>query len=299
MTYDKGLRTNDKKCGEKMLFGGKHIGKEVIRKMLSNVFYTGKFFWKGQLYDGKHEALVSMGMFDHVQRLLTKRRNGAKGSKKNLLFKGLIRCGECGRMVVGETQGPYIYYRCTLWEVENNLSCSQKKYIQEGAIEDEILKHLGEFTMPPDLLASLKEELTKKYDQTIEANRKLITELEKQKDALETRIEQLTNMRANRELDTEEYIRLKEKNKKDLLTLQDQITSHQQFDIKAFKKSIDTLDVAKNPKTMWFRFDTEEKRKLMNYLFSNLLLKDKTLMIMWNKPFDLLLKYKVSTDSSG
>lgn len=81
--------------------------------------------------------------------------------------------------------------------------------------------------------------------------------------------------------------------------MQDTITSHSQFDNDAYKKSVESLEAARSPKTLWFRFEIEEKRKLMNYLFSNLLLKDKTILTQWKKPFDLLLRYKLNPELSG
>lgn len=296
---DEGLKTEDKKWGDKLLKGGNELSKEVIRQMLMNVFYTGKYFWKGQIYEGTHGQLVSQQMFDQVQQLLSKRRNGSKGGKTNLLFKRLIRCGECGRMVVGQTQDNYTYYRCSLHPYKNQIQCSQQKYVEEGALEDEIVKQLGDFTMPKDMLDALKKELLNRHDEEMDYHRQIIKNLETDKNNLQIKIDRLHEMRMEREIDVVEYQERKEKIKKDLLKLQDTIALHKQFDNDAYKKAVNSLDVAKNPKTMWFRFEIDEKRKLLNYLFSNLQLKDKILLVQWKKPFDLLSKYQVNQDLSG
>lgn len=297
--HDEGLRTEDKKWGDKLLTGGNELSKEVVRQMLMNIFYTGKFFWKGQIYEGTHEPLVSPQMFEHIQELLTKRRNGPRGKRQDLLFKGLIRCGECGRYVIGEKQDRYIYYRCSLHKGKNPLYCTQRKYVEEGALEDQIVKHLGEFTMPKDMLEALKKDLLDKRDEEMNYHRHIIKNLETEKNNLQIKMENLIELRAGREIEATQFQVMNEKLKKDLLKLQDTIASHKQFDDQAYKNAINSLDISKNPKTMWFRFDTDEKRKLMNYLFSNLLLKQKTLLILWKKPFDLLQEFKQSSNTSG
>ena len=297
--FNEGLKTNDKKWGDRVLKGGNEISKEIIRQMLMNVFYTGKYFWKGQIYEGTHGALVSQQMFERVQQLLSKRRNGGKGGKINLLFKRLLRCGECGRMVVGQTQDKYTYYRCTLSPIKNQMPCNQKKYIEEGVIEDEIVKNLNKFTMPKDMLEVLKKKLLDKHEEQMKYHRQIIKNMEIEKNNLQIKIDRLHEMRLEREIDVVEYQELKDKYKKDLLKLQDTISIHKQYDNDSYKKAVNSLDVAKNPKTMWFRFDIEEKRKLLNYLFSNLWIKDKTVLITWKKPFDLLLKYKEDGNLSG
>lgn len=106
----------------------------------------------------------------------------------------------------------------------------------------------------------------------------------------------LVDMRLAKEINGEFFARQKDEYEKNLRTLQGQIDLHQNIDDKYFEEALKNFDIAKNPKRLWFRFETDEKRKILNFLFSNLQLKNKILLVQWNKPFDLLLQYKQDKD---
>ena len=82
---EKGLRTHF----------GRPLVKSQLHRLLSNPFYIGKMTWKGKLYDGKHEPLIGVELFERVQERM-KRKKTPKYSKHNPVFKGLMRCSECG-----------------------------------------------------------------------------------------------------------------------------------------------------------------------------------------------------------
>src|SRR5205085_502350 len=60
---NKGLRTSFNRS----------LAKSQLHKLLSNPFYIGKIRWKGRLYDGKQEPLISIDLFEQVQQRLTKK----------------------------------------------------------------------------------------------------------------------------------------------------------------------------------------------------------------------------------
>ena len=49
---------------------GRPVSTAALRKILTNPFYFGMIRYKGVLYSGKHEALVSRSLFDRVHRSL-------------------------------------------------------------------------------------------------------------------------------------------------------------------------------------------------------------------------------------
>ena len=46
---------------------GGRVVKSRIHKLLGEVFYYGKFVWKGKTYQGKHEPIISRELFEQVQ----------------------------------------------------------------------------------------------------------------------------------------------------------------------------------------------------------------------------------------
>jgi site-specific DNA recombinase len=73
--------------------GGKPFSRGHIYKLLSNPIYIGRIAHKGQLYDGRHDALIDQETWDAVQERLASngqhRRNGT-GVREPSLLTGLL-----------------------------------------------------------------------------------------------------------------------------------------------------------------------------------------------------------------
>ena len=61
---EKGLRTHF----------GRPLVKSQLHRLLSNPFYIGKMTWKGKLYDGKHEPLIGVELFERVQERMKRKK---------------------------------------------------------------------------------------------------------------------------------------------------------------------------------------------------------------------------------
>jgi site-specific DNA recombinase len=87
-----GLRTK-RRIVKGVAQGGKPFSRGHIYKLLSNPIYIGRIAHKGQLYDGRHDALIDQATWDAVQERLTgngqHRRNGA-GVREPSLLTGLL-----------------------------------------------------------------------------------------------------------------------------------------------------------------------------------------------------------------
>jgi len=102
----------------------KMVHLSMIYKILKNPFYYGCFEYpagSGSWYQGKHEPLVSKGLFDRVQDQLIVPQKSKWGAKE-FPFRRFLICGSCGAQVVGEekiknlkdgTRKRYVYYHCS------------------------------------------------------------------------------------------------------------------------------------------------------------------------------------------
>ena len=96
-----------------------------------------------------------------------RRRSKPKGrSLKPYLYRGLFRCGECGRTITTETQKGHNYLRCTKWT-----KCSQP-YVREEAVTEQIVGILHKISLPADwadwMLAELETEQVANTDAAAE-----------------------------------------------------------------------------------------------------------------------------------
>jgi DNA invertase Pin-like site-specific DNA recombinase len=94
---------------------GTAISKNGLTSMFNNPFYTGLIHIRktNETFEGVHQPLITKALYDRVQRVLRGNRSGGIPWKNDFAFRRLIRCGKCGRVLIGERQKQrYIYYRC-------------------------------------------------------------------------------------------------------------------------------------------------------------------------------------------
>ena len=88
---------------------GRIIDQNIIHSVLSTPLYAGLIQWEGNLYEGKHKALVTADTYAQAQRLLADRRRIAESRpnpfKPKHLLNGLLVCGNCGARY--NTKGNY------------------------------------------------------------------------------------------------------------------------------------------------------------------------------------------------
>lgn len=111
---------------------GARLRPQNIETILGNPFYCGLIRIKktGSLYQGAHEPLIPVSLFDRVQDV-----KAGKAIKKitahNHTFRRLFRCGGCEGPMVPERQKGVVYYRC------HSAQCPTKT-VREDDIETSI-----------------------------------------------------------------------------------------------------------------------------------------------------------------
>ena len=79
--------------------GGAMFRKNGLHQLLTNVVYLGKVRHRRNVYDGEHEAIISLELFDRVRHRLRQQRRrvpGQPASSSAPLLGGLVYCTACG-----------------------------------------------------------------------------------------------------------------------------------------------------------------------------------------------------------
>jgi DNA invertase Pin-like site-specific DNA recombinase len=114
---------------------GKELAVSNYQKLLKNPIYTGLMKYNGEIFEGKHEPIITKKLFDSVQEVMVRKSKPKSRGLKPYLYRGFFRCGECGCFITTETQKGHNYLRCT----KRKNPCSQK-YTREEIITSEIQK---------------------------------------------------------------------------------------------------------------------------------------------------------------
>ena len=145
--------------------------RAAVQKILTNPSYTGMTPYYDQLYQGKHQAIISQEQFDQVQKLLGS-RNKYLPSIHSGLVSGMIYCGECGARMrtknvwqnhpCTDPKRVIRYYLCysqdgsTHYMVRDpNCRCGYK---QSDVIDAKVIAMLTDYSLSPQLVRKAMKE---------------------------------------------------------------------------------------------------------------------------------------------
>ncbi|MFW6106577.1 MAG: recombinase family protein [bacterium] len=184
---ERGWKTKRSRTQKGHFRGGSEFSKSTLQKLLTNPLYLGKMTYKGEVVEGRHDAIIDEDLFARVQGLLGRNRNsGGKHvrNKYNALLKGLVRCKHCGCAMSHHftTRGNkrYRYYVCVRAQKRGWSECPAPS-LPAKELEDfvaEQIKGLGKD-------AALLEESVRATQVRLQAE---IDELERQRSEVEERI---------------------------------------------------------------------------------------------------------------
>ena len=124
---------------------GRELAVSNYQKLLKNPIYTGLMRYNGEIFEGKHEPIITKKLFDSVQEVMSRKSKPHSKGLKPYIYRGFFRCGECGCFITTEQQKGHNYLRCT----KRKNPCSQK-YIREELITSQIQKEIKKVSLPLD-----------------------------------------------------------------------------------------------------------------------------------------------------
>jgi hypothetical protein len=202
------------------------FGPDTIRDMLQNRFYLGETQYKGEVFPGRHPALISEQLFEACQVARQKRRiRKVRGKAVYSVYplSRIVYCARCQEPMRGQPNHQrQRYYRDT-WRATTG--CNQPM-IRADAIEATLLSYLRHIQLPSDwqerVLAltdpQREHDQREKECQSVQLRLERLRDLYKwgeierqeylsERDALKTR---LAALRPHREPDLEEAAKLLE-----------------------------------------------------------------------------------------
>jgi site-specific DNA recombinase len=166
---------------------GKPLTVSHLHKLLRHPYYMGMVRYRGAVYPGKHQPLVSRQTWEEVQKLLTaKHLTGEKDREHPHYLKGSIYCGQCGsRLIVNYAKGrggTYPYFIC-IGRQEKRTDCRQRAMRIE-VVEERVASHYATVQLPEEEVAALRAFLGEWLS-------RLRMESERERTAQERRLRQL------------------------------------------------------------------------------------------------------------
>ncbi len=179
---------------------GKELAVSNYQKLLKNPIYTGLMLYNGEIFEGKHEPIISKKLFDSVQEVMVRKSKPKSRGLKPFLYRGFFRCGECGCFITTETQKGHNYLRCT----KRKNPCLQK-YTREEIITSEIQKEIKKVSLPDDWAKWMIAENAKDRQSEIQSSTLFADNTKADISLLDSKIEKLMNAYLESALSLEEY----------------------------------------------------------------------------------------------
>ena len=143
--------------------GGRAITKSTLQLMLRNVTYIGKVSYRGDVYPGEHDAIVTDACFEAVQQKLKANRhaqNPKRGPRSQGSLQGKLYCGSCRSKMThtytNKGKRRYRYYVCARANQSGKEPCQNS--IPAAEIEKYVRAQTEEFSGGNSL--NLQEDAT-------------------------------------------------------------------------------------------------------------------------------------------
>ena len=265
---------------------GYQVNKSSISHLLNNPIYYGAFRWKGKIYQGSHEPIVSKELFDKTHEAISG-PSRPSANKNGFPFNNLITCGMCDCKVLGERKKEkYIYYHCTFSKGRHK----GKHYISQDNLSAMFEPIIKQVTLPKELTEWLKEALREHSKSTHKLQENRLHSLEKQHERVNTRLSKLYDMKLDGEVLDDMFAIKDNEYKSQLIELKSQDDAAKNINSNAYEDGCKTLELSNRLHPLYVRANYQEKAKLASLVSSNYTLNDVTLSPTYRKPFSFFTK---------
>ena len=268
--------------------GGNPIALSGLYHIFTNLFYAGIIVHSGTQHQGKHEAMVTLDEYDHVQMLLG-RKGKPRPKTHEFAFTGMIRCGDCGCMITAETKTKFVksknkmwdytFYRCT--HRKTAVPCQQKGAVKVEDLEIQIEKEIMGLTILPEFQQWALECLSDKNDREIDDRTKVYESQHKALTEAQSHLDNLTRMRYREMIDDSTFLKEKETLTNRIAQLTTQLRETEGRAERWIELTEKVFNFALYAHKAFLAGDLQTKKEILAALGSNFVLKDKKLTITY------------------
>lgn len=270
--YRKGLRTPH---------GGK-VKHQPLAKVLANEFYTGlvRIRKTNETYEGKHEPIVPLRLFQRVQ-LVLQGKSRRKTKSNHFLYRQLFLCSADRRYLVGEEHKGHVYYRCHAKRCPSAI-------LREESIDTAVIHKLTQLEFSQDEKNYFRTRLQEMKQSWQDDTPKLMQGVELRLKQVEERQSRLTDAYLDHTIDKESFEQRKTALFKERRDLQDGLS-----DMKAGTRAVpeqleEVLELAINAYVLYRSALPDEKRELLKRMSSNRVVDGKEVKITLESPFQVI-----------
>ncbi len=273
---------------------GNELGRSSIENILKDSFFCGiAVSEKYGAYAHKYPRLISKELFDKCKQVRLKRTNlPYKAHSKDFIFKGLLKCQNCGCAMTAETKTKksgliFIYYSCT-----NAKRICKRIYINENDLLKPVYEVLERFeSITEEAQNELVNDLRKNTEAEIVFHKAQINRIRTDHDNLEAKKNRLLEAFLDTSITKDTYDKKHQEYTDKIQLLEIEMSEHRKADYDYQTTVAMIVSVARRAKTIFENSsDVAGKRAFLNSLLQNPTVNGKKLEFAIASPFNLVLE---------
>ena len=263
---------------------GKEIAVSNVQKILNNPFYIGLMKYRGEIFEGQHEPLISKKLFDKCQEVMSKRGKVQEVRKYNFAFLGLMKCASCGCSITAEIQKGHNYYRCT----KKKGICQEKHYLREEVLSEQIKSFLQKVSLSSQDTEKVLAALNSEQEQAKQQAKSKIEGLKDRLKQVEAKLAKLLDVYLTDALSTEEYATKKQELLSQKMEFQEKISDFEQKGLSWLEPAREFVLSLNQATKLLSAENPSEMTTFLKNIGSNHILRNRQLIFSPKIPYNLI-----------
>ncbi len=258
----------------------KPLSRSQYQTILKNPLYYGVFRYKGETYEGTHEPIITKKLFDRCQEVMRMRGRHKEKQTTKFVLRGLMRCGECSRMITAELQKGHVYYRCT-----KRLTNCKQKYVREEELAAQIKKFIQKVSLCADWTKKILEQLEKDKNSAVQSSLPQQQNLQNKITEVDNKINKLIDIYLEGTITLEEYQRKKESFINEKKVLQENLKDFAAGANNWFEPAKEFVTLLNSAHCAMEERNLESQKEFLKKIGSNFILKERRLVFSSESPY--------------
>jgi site-specific DNA recombinase len=268
-----------------------------IHILLQDPFYVGNMKFRGKVWEGAHEPLVNLELFDEVQRRL-KRKIGELGTAHYQthphLLRGMSVCGGCGKLLSWEIHKGNTYGYCKRYRTCSNRISKKEKDTEIGLFPHFMALAIKNPQLADWVCRGLKATGIDRTSQQIRVRR----ENEENIRTLGQKCERLLELRIGGELGKEDFERKRAEYLVEIERARTVVRSSKTLHPDSELSPVEVFEMGCGALALYQNGDLTKKRELLRKLFDKIRVRSDGVSVEYTKFYDSLAKAVAVTNSS-
>ncbi len=257
------------------------LSRSQLGQILRDPYYLGMVTFKGHVYPGRHEALITPDLFNRVQQVIDARvKRGQRDRVHNHFARGMLHCGRCHdvgrehRLIFAEAKNHasqiYEYFLCR----GRQDGLCDLPYLPTAELERSLTREFASLRLSPDAIDEAKGEVQVALKHVLSRHADQRARLQKELKKLDVQEERLVDLAADGALATDKLrtrLRDLQIKKHEVRTSLDTTTESLQ---QHTEMVLSYLDLMARPDALFTAATGAVKRKLLAAFFSRIWVDD-------------------------